>query len=199
MISHELQFIFVHIPKTGGSSVTYHLRKYSSDPITVSNSRVGKKQGIGVDRCRPFKKHAGAERLRRLYGNKIFRSYFKFSIVRNPYDRMLSFYCYKYQLKKGDHGKLNICADHFAAFVAEQRPQRSYLARHKVHLVRFENLVADLNKLEVFEGVITFDDLPVFNASANSNWDWRKTYTPEMRDVVYQRHRGDFKTFGYDK
>ena len=145
----------------------------------------------------PDVKHLTAGAYRKMYGKKLFQSYFKFAVVRNPYDRLLSYYCFKFKIKK-NRNDLNICESHFAGFVKQQKTQQCWLSK-SVHLVRFENLVAGLKALEVFEGVTTFDDFPVLNASANSNWDWQQVYTQRMRDAVYLRHRSDFETLGYSR
>ena len=73
MISHEHQCIFVHIPKTAGNSV----------------NRVF---GIG------WQDHKDLQRYRDELPAEDFARYFKFAIVRNPWDRLFS--DYNYQLKK---------------------------------------------------------------------------------------------------
>ena len=70
MISHEHRAIFVHIQKTGGESVT---------------SAFGQSNRLA-------EKHVSAQELRTLYGQAVWNSYFKFSIVRNPWDRLVSWW-----------------------------------------------------------------------------------------------------------
>jgi hypothetical protein len=70
MISHDLHCIFVHIQKTGGSSVRQALQMAQHD----------------VD------KHRFARELRIGYGEVYWRSYFKFAFVRNPWDRLVSWW-----------------------------------------------------------------------------------------------------------
>src|SRR5438045_929170 len=73
MISHQHRCIFVHIPKTAGNSV----------------NRVF---GIG------WEDHKDLQRFAAELEPAVFGSYFKFAIIRNPWDRILS--DYNYQLKK---------------------------------------------------------------------------------------------------
>jgi len=70
MISHPLRCIFVHIQKTGGSSVrqALHMAQHDAD------------------------KHRFASELRAGYGEACWRSYFKFAFVRNPWDRLVSWW-----------------------------------------------------------------------------------------------------------
>ncbi len=81
MISDSLRFVFVHIPRTGGTSVEVALGDHARRPIarTVNGSTV-----------LPHK-HDTALELRALLGSA-WEQYFRFSIVRNPWERMLSDY-----------------------------------------------------------------------------------------------------------
>lgn len=79
MISHSKKFIFIHIPKTGGTSIEAVL----ADHGTVL-------QGAGNFHSIYFK-HIDAKRLRVMMGAEYDR-YFKFSIVRNPWDWLVSMY-----------------------------------------------------------------------------------------------------------
>lgn len=78
LISDSQKFVFVHVPKTAGTSISKVLGKYverhnyenwylKNDHITLSN--LSKHLDLG--------------------------GYYKFAVVRNPYDLMLSLWCYK--------------------------------------------------------------------------------------------------------
>lgn len=71
MISHELRCIYVHIPRTAGTSIEQWL--------------------VGRDwwRQEPSTKHLLASQAREVYA-PYWDEYFTFSIVRNPWDRMIS-------------------------------------------------------------------------------------------------------------
>ena len=71
LVSHSRKLIFVHIQKTGGMTVTRILRKNVSD----------------VSRLRP--KHEFAVRAME---EPEWNEYFKFAFVRNPWDRLVSWY-----------------------------------------------------------------------------------------------------------
>lgn len=71
MISHKYKFIFIHIPKTGGTSV----EKIFDRKASVRNTRY---------------KHSTLQDLEKL--RKVDNSYFKFSFVRNPWDMTVSMY-----------------------------------------------------------------------------------------------------------
>ena len=69
MIDHKNKIIFVHIPKTGGETITKML--------------------WGVKLSLSTGKHLTIEQYREFGNNE---DYYSFSIVRNPYDRALSHY-----------------------------------------------------------------------------------------------------------
>ena len=81
MISHEHKFIFVHINKTGGTSIGEVLKKYS-------NKSKFKHQSI-ID----LNKEASSN------------DYFKFTFVRNSWDRFLSLYKYRIKTNQTNLGK----------------------------------------------------------------------------------------------
>ena len=81
MISHSKKFVFVHIPKTAGTSITNVLDSYCEiKPNHNVNS--------------PFYYHASVIELKNFF-NKMewdWDDYFKFTFVRNPWDRLVSYY-----------------------------------------------------------------------------------------------------------
>lgn len=72
MISHTHKFIFTHIPKTAGTSLSRLLMKFGGKKIT--------------------KAHWRTRDIIRTCNINNPEDYFKFAIVRNPWSRMLSYY-----------------------------------------------------------------------------------------------------------
>lgn len=82
MILHELKLIFIHTPKCAGESIETALmggpnRGYKGDPFEGTPD-----------------KHWGVRDWRLRYPVE-FASYFKFSVVRNPWDRIVSWVSYR--------------------------------------------------------------------------------------------------------
>lgn len=77
--SHKEKLIFVHIPKTGGTTIEHYLNLRNCI------------QGYCVIKNVAFQ-HFNWSDYKKLLGNKIYEKYFKFSIVRNPIDRCISEY-----------------------------------------------------------------------------------------------------------
>ena len=81
MISDSHRFIYVHIPRTGGTSVEIALAACSRSPVAMT-----------AHQCTVLPhKHATAAELRAIVGAE-WERYFRFSVVRNPCARMASDY-----------------------------------------------------------------------------------------------------------
>ena len=99
MISDKNRFIYIHIPKCGGTYITSHLLPHSEDYVHV-RGRGDKSDRIMVRR--PSEDwhnsfgvrymHASANELKKYMGNKKYSKYFKFASIRNPWERLISIY-----------------------------------------------------------------------------------------------------------
>ena len=92
LISHAHKFIFIHIYKNAGSSINTALADYC---YLNHQQRFFKYTGIKKFKDRwDFEQHVKARELRLLTGKKIWDSYLKFGVVRNPWDWQVSLYHY---------------------------------------------------------------------------------------------------------
>ena len=81
VVIHKKKCIFVHIPKCAGTSMEQFLKDYGNNEIEY----------FGVFKNRSLH-HLTAYELLMSLRKKKFSKYYRFSIVRNPYDRLLSEY-----------------------------------------------------------------------------------------------------------
>jgi len=77
VISDRHRCIFVHIQKTGGASIEALLLR--SDPSAAASAQEGRR-------------HPPARAIAPIAGSERWRAYFKFAFVRNPWDRLVSWY-----------------------------------------------------------------------------------------------------------
>ena len=178
MIIDKYKTIFVHIPKNAGTSI---------ETLFMNNSF----------RVQP-NKHADIYEIKRKFKNS-YNSYRKFTIIRNPYDKMVSWYFY---LKKNLKENYNIID--FNEWIKDPlkfwhaNDPTSYLkSQYKwidntVEIIKFENLNEEIN--EFFGKEI---DLPITNKSNHDHY--LEYYNKESLDIIYDRYKEDFEKFNYKK
>jgi len=176
---------FIHIPKTGGTSIIHALKLNSSS----------------------VKKHGKSTKY--IGGHSTLREYTPntFTVVRNPFDRLVSSFCYaktknNFYYKK--HPYYEYIADcDFEAFVRilsavegffQLRPQSDYICDNKNnllvdHVLKYENLQEDFNKFWDIK-------LPHLNKSDRDK-DWKKYYNKNTIKSVYKFYKKDFEIFNY--
>jgi len=97
MISFRHKFIFIHIPKTAGTSIVKSLSLYSEDIIDSNGNikpnleliRLAREKNIRINNY----KHFTYNQYKQLLGDKI-KDFFVFSTIRTPYERIPSVYYY---------------------------------------------------------------------------------------------------------
>jgi hypothetical protein len=93
IINHSHRFIYLHVPKTGGTSISTLLSGYST-PVDIElggalDEFAGQSEKIWSSKWK-LHKHSTHRRIRSIFPANIYHSYFKFAVVRNPYARTLS-------------------------------------------------------------------------------------------------------------
>ncbi len=195
VISSRAKCIFVHIQKTGGSSIEDWLR--SNDRSITSNMHLNRR-------------HLPAREIEVLVGPTTWNSHFKFAIVRNPWDRLVSWYFMCVQAST---------TNNFSKYVREHAPtfedfltktttgiaerttynQLDYVTNQNGeiivdHIGRFEALDAEFAFLK--EKLALSYELSHANKSRHDGY--RKYYSEKTREIVAQRFARDIRHFGYE-
>ena len=194
VISERNRCIFVHIQKTGGSSLEAVLR--ANDPGIGSSLHEGRR-------------HLFARQIRPLVGEERWDAYFKFAFVRNPWDRLVSWYhmCVQVPQPNAFARYVRACAPTFEAFVTQATTgmgerttynQVDYVtdeagAQIVDFVGRYESLREDF--AHVRDRLALPFDLPHVNRSDHRHY--RDYYSPATRDIVAQRFARDIAYFGY--
>ncbi len=198
MISLQKRFLFVHIPKTAGNSIQSSLRDYSEDQLVPL-----RKEQDGIERFglrNPnynIKKHSTLAEYRDALGNAQFGNLYKFTCVRNPWDRMVSYYFTPTQSPETwDQKKFRkmifkavSVADYLRLDNCEQDPFANV-----DYIMSFENLADDFRTVCGTLG-ISPATLPQYNRSNRKHYS--KYYDDELRELVHTRFAEEIERFGY--
>ena len=172
MISFSHKFLFVHVPKTAGNSIQGILRHYSEDRIVTREGQDGVER-FGVEsEGRKLVKHSTLADYYRELGSERADGLFKFACVRNPWERMISFYFSPHR------GEVGWSPRKFRQFVdKEVRPLRDFFAlgdekkagrspfENLDHVIRHDHLDSDFGEVCRRIG-IPAQELPVRNKSS---------------------------------
>ena len=96
MLSLKKKFLFIHIPKTAGTSIARQLEPYSAEPIIAVKRPLGEASDL-IHFNSAFVKdgrniHQSLSRYKKVIDRQVFDSLFKFTIIRNPWERALSYH-----------------------------------------------------------------------------------------------------------
>jgi len=198
MISFQKRFLFVHIPKTAGNSIQSVLRDYSEDEIVALRSEQDGIERFGVRNPKyKIKKHSTLAEYQAALGEDRFRSLYKFTCVRNPWDRMVSYYFTptkrvgewdRKEFRKVISKALSV-VDYLRLGEAEEKPFGNV-----DYVMRFENLADDFRSVCATLGIPTVD-LPQYNRSSREHYS--KYYDDNFREFVRKRFAPEIERFGY--
>ena len=201
MISHQKKFIFFHIPKTAGNSIQNILADYSDDEI-IANAR----HQDGIERfevknseSEKLHKHSTLRDYKKVFGGSILK-YFIFSTIRNPWDRIVSFYFSPHR------GVTEFNFSDFEKFAEQIPPIETYLAKsrtnfyffnrkHISHLMKFEEIDNDFDRVCKELGIGSAP-LPVRNKS--NRIAYRDCYSTALAEHIRQKHRAEIEIGKYE-
>jgi hypothetical protein len=143
------------------------------------------------------KKHSTLAEYRLALGEKEFRKLYKFTCVRNPWDRVVSYYftptqkATEWDSKKFEKAILRLMpiADYLRLGEGREDPFANVN-----YIMRFENLADDFRA--VCQAVdVSPASLPRYNRSNREHYS--KYYNDELRELVRARFATEIERFGY--
>jgi Sulfotransferase family len=198
MISLQKRFLFVHIPKTAGNSIQSALRDYSEDQLVALRKEQDGIERFGLRNPKyKVKKHSTLREYRDALGDEQFCNLYKFTCVRNPWDRMVSYYFtptqspenWDRQKFRGIISKAVSIADYLRLDGDEEDPFANV-----DYIMRFENLAEDFRTVCGTLG-ISPATLPRYNRSRREHYS--KYYDDELRKLVRALFAAEIERFGY--
>jgi hypothetical protein len=198
MISFQKRFLFVHIPKTAGNSIQSVLRDYSEDELVALREEQDGVERFGLRNPKyKIKKHSTLAEYRAALGEMEFGNLYKFTCVRNPWERMISLYFTPTQNAAAWDRKK------FRKVIAKALPVSDYLRLNERendpfenvdYIMRFENLEDDFRTVCAALD-ISSTILPKYNRSNREHYS--KYYDDELRELVRARFAVEIKRFVY--
>jgi len=198
MISFQKRFLFVHIHKTAGNSIQSILRRYSEDEIVSVRAHQDGIERFGVRNPNyPIKKHSTLAEYRVALGEEQFRALYKFTCVRNPWDRLISLYFSPSRgrgqwdrklFKKLVSNTLSV-ADHLRLEENDADPFSNV-----DRVMRFEALATDFRSV-CNELGIPWAPLPIYNRSSREHYS--RYFDDELRESVRRKFAPEIERFGY--
>ena len=179
-------YIFIHINKTAGTSI-----------IDV----IGK----------PFRKHLTSREVIKVIGQKKWDAAYKFAVVRNPWDKVVSQYKHNIKVNSSNMTNKKISFKDWVACTFGEPKDEIYYARSQMFLpqvewlknyegnidmdkiIRFENLNEGIN--EVFEVLCIDSKLPHLNRTPKTTYS--DYYDDKSRQIVSDWFHEDIKEFSY--
>jgi len=207
LISHKHKAIFIHVPKTAGTSIVKALKPFDfTIHFKIFNSPFYTKEML--QKGTAFCSKEAIKRLDIVTDTEIWNKYFKFCFVRNPWDRFVSGYkkpgnTIPFVCKKKDN---NNFAD-YCRNLPDESPilwhtklsQTEHITGEKGNIMvdfvgRFENLQRDFNTICDKIGIKR-----VRLAWTNMSWHrhYSEYYDDETKEIIAKRYKKDIEMFGY--
>lgn len=215
LISYSHNFLFVHIAKTGGTSVRAALRRYRWGgwyklPMWLA-SQVDQLTRPRHKLALKFPRHAKAVAAKEMLPEPVFNSLFKFAVVRNPWDLQVSSYHHILREKPEVLQGVQSFGDFLRLKFDPERPynymldisaelQHEYIVDLQGRIIvdfiaRYENLGPDFEKACKNIGIFP-PKLPHLR-KAEERQDYRRYYTNELAEMVAAHYSRDLEILGY--
>lgn len=188
LFSNRHRVLFIHISRTGGTTIRELLRASMMDP----------EEGLKSKR---LSQHATANAIAAAFGTD-FDTYFRFAFVRNPWDRLWSWY----SMRRSATGDTKMTFDAFLdlwipphgplVLTSQTDSLHSPSGELRVHaLGRYENFASDLKAIFKQAELPLPSEIPHLNASGAGHYS--QFYSDYGRHLVERAYRADLENFDY--
>lgn len=206
LISHRYKFIYIKNRKVAGTSIEAFFERYCLSPeqeITHASKheRTAYISSHGIIGSRQTKSrgkwfgHLPASAIQTYIGKKAFNRYYKFCVVRNPWDKVVSHYRsrgtkYKERISFEQHVHITKNLDWWI-YTINNTPVCNFY-------IRFENLEEGIRKVTKKLGISNYIkySLPTYKQRLEKV-DYKIFYTQKTQNIVARQYKDEIKLFSY--
>ena len=204
MISHKHKFIFIHIPKCGGTSIEHSLLK--NENVTKITDDVKQKYRLYYQYMGVAVQHRKIDQFK----DAREKNYFTFTFVRNPWERFLSEYFYIKKFKGcgcDDFDKKFPTFKHFVknngikcCWYAHDYPQIDFVFNaNQNKLTNFVGRCEDMQyDFDYVCGKIGIPKIELPHRNPTKHKHYSEYYDDETRSIVAEKYAKDIEYFGYE-
>ena len=204
IVSHRHRFVFFAVPRTGTHAVREALQSCLGDEDWQQQSLTAQARLPVPALAQVGHGHLTLRQVRAHLPETVWRDYFKFAIVRNPYDRFVSA-CAMLNRRNPDYSGRETAfmkrAIRFRRFQQRAliRPQRQLLADAAGKLGmdfigRYETLQQSFAEACRRIGIT---EQPLVRSNTTDHRDYATYYDDELANLVTDFYRPDFNSFDY--
>jgi len=210
LVSHIYKFIYFKNHKVAGSSVESFFGQYCIDPLKkesynfqdVQDEQISEYGIIGNrlnGKVTIWNNHKGAEEIKRDLGSETFNNYFKFCVVRNPYDLVVSSFFWKQHISglkcdfKTYCRNYKILNGNTSVMFIDNTPICQYY-------IRYENLKDDIITVLKMLDIRDYDisQLPKHKSGINpKDKPFKEYYDKETKEIVKTIFKKEIDLFNY--
>ena len=217
LISHRKQFIFTKTIKTAGTSVECYFEKFCmpEDKWEFSHSRDEYESETGIIGYRghdatgkKWHGHMSAKKIKNLLGDEIWNNYFKFTIVRNPFDKVISNFCMVERMAGKTISDDDYRVKHFREWLNSSQLFQDYpmyIIDDQIcvdFFIRYENLNEGMQDVCKQLGIrYEPEQLPRLNSffRKDDKLGIDDYYNRESVNIIKKRYAFEIDFFGYDE
>ena len=199
VILHKYQLIFIKTMKTAGTSVEVFLSNFCDDDDVLTPIHPSVEPHFPMN-FEGFKNHMAASDLRGKISERIWNSYLKICIERNPWDKTLSHY---YMLNYRSGGKLTLDRYFASGIFCQNYP--IYTSRKDINkiivdkVIYYEQLSSRLHSVFKKVGIPFYGSLGV-RAKSNYRKDrrhYRDVLSPQQSNIIGRIFSHEIKLHNY--
>lgn len=200
-INRKHNITFIHIPKTGGSTVEHLMDMNNEDSLWFVDGKLEHGRSVVIDGVMYAPQHFTWDIISKEYP-KFYENSIKFTFVRNPYTRLLSEYFWLHKkIKIFDPELFDVWVKDFLSNIDNDHklPQHRFIPENIDFIGKTENLTQDLqNLIKKYNLPFTYNGDIIGNTSHNKEKLIHELKSDSI-DLINDVYNDDFIKFNYKK